>query len=97
MNRMELLSLCVAALTMYSGMYYVTGSHYDYMDNDAVKYFLMFVVAAPNISFFIYWTYYIRIELLKELFKKKYFTMITVFTLRRYNEQKFFEKYGYNP
>ncbi len=93
MNRMEIFSLSVAALTMYSGMYYVTGQHYDYMDNDTIKYFILMLVATPNVTFFIYWLYHIRIEILKELFKKKYFSFIALLTLRKYNPNLFYEKY----
>mmetsp|Transcript_28956 Transcript_28956/g.27891 ORF Transcript_28956/g.27891 Transcript_28956/m.27891 type:complete len:110 (-) Transcript_28956:650-979(-) len=33
LNRMEILSLLVATTTMYSGMYFITGQHYDYYEN----------------------------------------------------------------
>jgi hypothetical protein len=33
LNKMENYSLQVAAVTIYTGMYYVTGRHYTYMSN----------------------------------------------------------------
>ena len=33
LNKMESFSLQVAAISVYTGMYYVTGSHYTYMSN----------------------------------------------------------------
>jgi len=33
LNKMENYSMQVAALTVYVGMYYVTGTHYSYMQN----------------------------------------------------------------
>ena len=76
---------------MYSGMFYVTGSHYDYMDNDTVKYIMLVIVAAPNLIFLLYWLYHMRTELMKELFKKKWFSLISLDGLRRYNEALFYQ------
>ena len=89
---METFSLYAAALTMYSGMFYVTGQHYDYMNNDTAKYFLLFVVSSPNIIFVLYWLHHMRIELMKELFKKKFFFLIRFLNIRKYNEDHFYDK-----
>ena len=63
------------------------------MDDSKIKYIFIILVSCPNFLFFIYWVYHTRIEILKELFQKKYFKLITLLTLRPYNEDLFYEKY----
>lgn len=62
---MEHYSLQVTTLTMYAGMYYVTGIHYTYMQGDGVKYFFLLIVVLPNLIFLYYWCNMFRIEMLK--------------------------------
>lgn len=65
MNYTQLYSLQVTSLTIYSGMFYVTGTHYEYMNKDSIKWFFLFLILVPNIIFFIYWLKLMFIELLK--------------------------------
>lgn len=65
MNRMENYSLQVTSLTMYAGMFYVTGRHYDYMNTIAAKWVFMLIILVPNIVFFLHWLNEFRIEILK--------------------------------
>jgi hypothetical protein len=72
-NNLQLSSIQVTSLTMYAGMFYVTGSHYTYMRGDGgLKWFFVFLIILPNSAFFLYWVNLLRIELLKlALFKSK--------------------------
>ena len=70
LNKMENYSLQVAAVTIYTGMYYVTGRHYTYMSNQAVSWFFLACIVLPNLIFIAYWLYHMRLEVLKELYKK---------------------------
>ena len=63
------------------------------MDDIKVKYFFIILVSCPNILFLIYWIYHTRIEILKELFQKKYFKLITLLTLRPFKQELFYDKY----
>jgi hypothetical protein len=60
----------VAAVTIYTGMYYVTGRHYTYMSNQAVSWFFLVCIVLPNLIFIAYWLYHMRLEVLKFLYKK---------------------------
>lgn len=55
LNKMEHYSLQVTSLTIYAGMFYITGSHYSYMQGDGVKWFFIFVIVIPNGIFFLHW------------------------------------------
>ena len=72
-NNLQLSSIQVTSLTMYAGMFYVTGSHYTYMQgNGGLKWFFVFLIILPNSAFFLYWVNLLRIELLKlAIFKSK--------------------------
>ncbi len=50
---------------MYSGMFYITGTHYSYMDDEALKWFFFMLIVIPNALFILFWLYHMRIELLK--------------------------------
>jgi hypothetical protein len=65
LNHMEHYSLQVLTLTMYAGMFYVTGVHYTYMNGDGVKWFFLLIILVPNIIFLIHWLNQFRIEMLK--------------------------------
>ena len=65
MNKMEAYSLIVVIITMYTGMFYVTGRHYDYMENEGLSWFFLIILALPNMVFFIYWFLKMRLEVLK--------------------------------
>jgi hypothetical protein len=71
LNQMENYSLQVAAVTVYTGMYYVTGRHYNYMSNQTVSWFFLVCIILPNIIFLIYWVYNMHIEVVKILYQNK--------------------------
>ena len=51
---------------MYAGMFYVTGSHYTYMNgNGGLNLFFILLIIIPNSAFFLYWLNIMRIEVLK--------------------------------
>ena len=60
----------MAAVTIYTGMYYVTGKHYTYMSNQAVSWFFLVCIILPNAIFIAYWVYHMRLEVIKGLYKK---------------------------
>lgn len=65
-NNLQLSSIQVTSLTMYAGMFYVTGSHYTYMQGDGgLKWFFVLLIILPNSAFFLYWANLARIEVLK--------------------------------
>jgi hypothetical protein len=66
---MESYSLQVAAMTIYIGMYYVTGKNYDYMKLDGVSWFFLICIVLPNLVFLVYWALNMRIEVLKSVYK----------------------------
>ncbi len=66
---MESYSLQVAAVTIYTGMYYVTGKYYDYMKVDGVSWFFLICIVLPNFVFLVYWAFNMRIEVLKSFYK----------------------------
>jgi len=70
LNRMELLSLSVSTITLYSGMYFITGQHYDYYQNKGLQWTFLVLLFLPNFGFFFYWIYYIGLETLKAVNKK---------------------------
>jgi uncharacterized membrane protein len=86
---MENYSLQVAAVTLYTGMFYVTGRHYDYMNNDALNWFFLALILLPNLIFTVYWALQMRIEILKELHK---FNKPTIFRLLACGSYKRFKK-----
>ena len=69
LNKMESISLQVAAVTIYTGMYYVTGRSYDYMKINGVSWFFLICIVVPNLLFLAYWGYNMRIEVLKAVYK----------------------------
>ena len=69
LNKMENYSLQVAAVTIYTGMYYVTGKNYNYMQNDGVSWFFLVCIVLPNLIFLIYWVISMRIEVIKTIHK----------------------------
>ena len=69
LNKMENFSLLVAIVTIYTGMYYVTGRHYTYMDNQGVSWFFLICILLPNVVFLLYWLHHMRIEILKILYR----------------------------
>jgi hypothetical protein len=92
LNKMENYSLQVAAVTIYTGMYYVTGRHYTYMSNQAVSWFFLTCIVLPNLIFITYWLYHMRLEVLKAIYKKnvKPWMFATVAWTGR---DEFYEKY----
>jgi len=79
LNTMEVYSLLVACITMYSGMYYITGSHYTYMNNNGLKWFFLVCLVIPNLMFFLYWLINMALEIMREGHKrgKKIFRVMT--------------------
>ncbi len=68
LNQMENYSLQVSAVTVYTGMFYITGKNYDYVDNQGISWFFLVCIALPNILFVLYWAYYMRIEIMKKIY-----------------------------
>ena len=69
LNTMEQYSLIVASLTLYFGMFYVSGRHYTYMQNSLVNWLFLGFLVIPNFLLFGFWLHKIRLELLKEIYK----------------------------
>jgi hypothetical protein len=53
---------------VYTGMFYITGKNYDYVNNEGISWFFLVCIALPNVIFVLYWAYFMRIELIKKLF-----------------------------
>jgi hypothetical protein len=51
-------------------MYYVTGRHYTYMGNQYLSWFFLACIVMPNLIFMAYWAYNMRLEVLKEMYRK---------------------------
>jgi hypothetical protein len=89
---MENYSLLVAAVTIYTGMFYVTGAHYDYMNDQGVSWFFLVCIVLPNVVFITYWLVNMRIEILKVLYKRNLrATMFTLIACSR--PAAFYQKY----
>ena len=60
MNTLEFKSLLCLICFLYTGMFFVTGANYSYMDAESGNhlYFMPFI-ALTTIGFFIYWVYYL--------------------------------------
>eukprot|EP00347_Sterkiella_histriomuscorum_P022241 403331176 len=95
LNKMELFSLQVAVITMYGGMFYVTGKHYSYMGNNGLKWFLLLFILGPNILFFGYWLHYMRIEILKLVYQKNA-RLFKLLSCNMYKDNSFQERYMSN-
>jgi hypothetical protein len=96
LNKMESYSLQVAAVTIYTGMYYVTGKYYNYMKIDGVSWFFLICIVLPNFVFLILWVLSMRIEVLKIAYtisKTKNFKPWIFKTLAFMNAETFYEKY----
>ena len=83
--------MLVAAITVYAGMFYVTGTHYSYMNNQGVSWFFLLLLLFPNIVFFSYWVMMMRIEILKELHKLNMPKLFRVLAFE--HAEVFYEKY----
>ena len=70
---MEHYSLYTATVTMYAGLFYVTGTKYSYVNSPGVTGFFLFLICAPNVLFFLYWMNHMRIEILKIFYFKNAF------------------------
>jgi hypothetical protein len=66
---MEIYSIIVAAITLYTGLFFLTGSHYSYMEYEGVSWFFLSFLAVPNILFLLFWGYHMKFEILKLLYK----------------------------
>jgi hypothetical protein len=96
LNKMESYSLQVAAVTIYTGMYYVTGKYYNYMKIDGVSWFFLICIVLPNFVFLILWVLSMRIEVLKIAYticKTKNYKPWIFKTLAFMNAETFYEKY----
>jgi hypothetical protein len=91
LNQMELYSLQVATITMYCGLFYITGQHYTYMNNDILKWFFLVFLVVPNIIFFGYWIIFMHLEFAKYVVVKSIlgFRIITcrIFEVERFKER----------
>ena len=59
-------------MTVYTGMFYVTGSHYSYMNNQYLSWFFLACIVVPNVIFLAYWAFNMRLEVIKEVHKKNF-------------------------
>jgi hypothetical protein len=77
---------------MYCGLFFITGTHYTYMDKNALRWFFLVCLIIPNMVFLLYWFFNMNVELLKELYGRKllYFKIATCGLL---NPEKFKQKY----
>lgn len=80
LNKMETFSLIVCVVTMYSGLFYVAGQNYAYMNNGGLKWFFFCCVITPNLIFFGYWAYHIRLEILKGVIEQKKLSLFRILT-----------------
>jgi hypothetical protein len=67
---MELYSLQVASITLYCGMFYITGRNYEYMNNNVLKWFFLTFLVLPNVLFAVYWLLFLLLEILKVVHQK---------------------------
>ncbi|CDW73142.1 UNKNOWN [Stylonychia lemnae] len=93
LNTMESYSLLVSAVTLYSGMFYITGKYYKYMENDGVKWFFLICIALPNAIFLGYWTYNMGIEFLKLILQQNRPKLFRLLTCARVDITRFKRKY----
>ncbi len=94
LNIMEYYSLICVAITMYAGMYYTTGQHYSYMDNNnELKWFFLLVIVLPNLIFLIFWLYHMRIDLLRVVHRKNKPRLFKIAAFGQYDYDEFFEKH----
>ena len=96
LNKMESYSLQVAAVTVYTGMYYVTGRSYDYMKINGVSWFFLICIVLPNFVFLVYWVLCMRIEVLKavyKIFQDKNLNLVLFKVIAFMSAEDFYEKY----
>jgi hypothetical protein len=96
LNKMESYSLQVAAVTVYTGMYYVTGRSYDYMKINGVSWFFLICIVLPNFVFLVYWILCMRIEVLKavyKIFQDKNLNSVLFKVIAFMSAKDFYEKY----
>jgi len=62
---MEHYSLIVSAMTLYCGLFYITGEGESYMNQNFVKWLFFIAIITPNLIFFGYFIQQMRIEILK--------------------------------
>ena len=92
---MESYSLVVVIITMYAGMFYVTGRWHTYMDKNGLKWFFFFTILIPNLAFLGYWLYYMYIEAIKVLYDKKQDKIVKFITCNKVKSQReFMKKYS---
>jgi hypothetical protein len=96
LNKMESYSLQVAAVTVYTGMYYVTGRSYDYMKINGVSWFFLICIVLPNFVFLVYWVLCMRIDVLKavyKIFQDKNLNPVLFKVIAFMSAEDFYEKY----
>ena len=91
LNQMETNSLVVCILTLYFGMYYVTGAHYTYMDNAGVSWMFLILIIVPNLYFFGFWVLKMRIEVLKMVYKMNKPSLLKLVSCM--DQDVFYDKY----
>lgn len=85
MNRLEVASLIVNAIFIYFGLVFISGQHYklfDYENPNAVVYLMSVLVLVPTLGYNLYWLYFLRIEILKSIYKFNQY-IFQVITLAR--------------
>lgn len=92
LNKMELYSLQVASMTMYCGLFYITGAHYSYMDNNILKWFFLICLVVPNVLFFVYWVVFMHLEFAK-IFVEKSIIVFKIITCNIFKVDKFKDRF----
>jgi hypothetical protein len=81
--------MIVIAITMYVGIFFITGQYYSFINEAWINWVFLFVLIIPNALFFIYWAYFMRLEILKILFQRKSYTLFKIFTLNLVDYEEF--------
>ena len=73
-------------------MFYVTGVHYSYMQDQFLSWFFLVCIVLPNLVFLLYWAYSMRIEILKEVYRAQIRPLLFK-VLACTSPEAFYEKY----
>ena len=64
-NTLESRSILANTIFIYNGMFYITGSHYEYMDKKIFQYIFFVTILCPDIGYYYYWYRIMKTEILK--------------------------------
>ena len=94
-NTLESRSILANTIFIYNGMFYITGSHYDYMDNKIFQYIFFVTILAPDIGYYYYWYTIMKTEILKVIIQKNE-TAFRFLTFGNTNVREFYEEHILN-